>query len=291
MSITFDWPLPPEGIRFLVPHSQISQLAENALTKPLYPIAFGYYPCAKNHGIQRQVHDNYLLIYCTDGGGELQVAQRHYQVKPGDLVLLPKGVSHQVAAKRRNPWSIYWAHFEGNLCPYFSTLLKMDQPVQSIGLQPKVIADFEALLELRNSNYSNSALIHACHYLQQLLSYMALLVRAHRPPMGADIELKKVQGVMQENLHHHLDLDTLAAQAGLSKYYFSKCFKAQTGQSPIQYFIGLKMQRACYLLDSSPVSIKKAAVDLGYDDAYYFSRLFKKVIGLSPAQYRHSKVR
>ena len=48
----------------------------------------------------------------------------------------------------------------------------------------------------------------------------------------------------------------------------------------------MKMQRACYLLDSTQQSVKQLAAALGYDDAYYFSRLFKKVIGLSPAQYR-----
>ena len=55
---------------------------------------------------------------------------------------------------------------------------------------------------------------------------------------------------------------------------------------PIDYFIHLKMQKACQLLYADGVKIKAVASDLGYDDPYYFSRIFKKYIGTSPEQYR-----
>jgi YesN/AraC family two-component response regulator len=48
----------------------------------------------------------------------------------------------------------------------------------------------------------------------------------------------------------------------------------------------MKIQRACYLLDSTGQSVKQVAASVGYDDAYYFSRLFKKTIGVAPNEYR-----
>ena len=46
--------------------------------------------------------------------------------------------------------------------------------------------------------------------------------------------------------------------------------------------------RACLLLDSSELSVKAIAAELGYEDQLYFSRLFSKTIGQSPLAYRAS---
>jgi AraC-like DNA-binding protein len=57
---------------------------------------------------------------------------------------------------------------------------------------------------------------------------------------------------------------------------------------PIDYFIHLKMQRACYLIKAENTKIKIVARELGYEDQFYFSRLFKSHIGVSPNEYRLS---
>ena len=57
---------------------------------------------------------------------------------------------------------------------------------------------------------------------------------------------------------------------------------------PIDYFLHLKMQKACQLLFSQDMKIKQVALQLGYEDQYYFSRIFKKYMGMSPEQYRVS---
>ncbi|BFM14093.1 MmsAB operon transcriptional regulator MmsR [Maricurvus nonylphenolicus] len=296
MQITSNWPLPSEGIRFLTPQSLIDQLAANPLTQNLYPVAMGYYPKAEQHQMLRESHSNYLLIYCTSGRGTLTLgddnqSSKHYRIRAGDLILLPKDLPHRYVSHSRYPWSIYWMHFDGLLSDAFCTHMDMPSPVTAIGLQPRLISEFEDLFSLRHSGYNLASFIHGCHELQQLLSYLALLVRQQRSKSGKQIDLDRVRAFMNEHLHGQLNLDSLAENSKLSKYHFSKRFKALTGYSPIQYFINLKMQHACYLLDSTLQSIKQVAAALGYDDAYYFSRLFKKVIGLSPDQYRKSKHR
>ena len=72
----------------------------------------------------------------------------------------------------------------------------------------------------------------------------------------------------------------------LSASHFSSLFRKATGMSPMDYFIHLKLQKACLLLYSSSIKIKDVALAVGYEDPYYFSRLFKKYLKLSPDQYR-----
>lgn len=291
MSLTSNWPLPPKGIRFLTPQFLIDQLALNPLTSSLYPVAMGYYPRAEQHQMVREVHGNNLLIYCTAGRGTLMLDNHTYRIRPGDLILLPKGVKHSYSSHSNYPWSIYWIHFEGHLSEHFCQHLDIAGPIQPLGMQPRLISDFEELFSLRHSGYNTASFVHGCHQLQQIMSHLALLVRQQRSKSGKQIDLDSARAYMNEHLHGQMDLESLAAHSKLSKYHFSKRFKALTGHSPIQFFINLKMQHACYLLDASTQSVKQVAAALGYDDAYYFSRLFKKVIGLSPDQYRKSKHR
>ena len=274
-----------------MPQQQLTQLRRHPLTRSLYPIATGYYPAAQHHRMQRREHDNYLLIYCSAGEGQLHAGQQRVGVGRGDLVLLPKTMPHEYSADARRPWSIYWLHFDGELAQQFGAQLQMQGPCRSIGLQPRVIAGFDELTQLRSSRYQLPNLIHACHQLQSLLSYLAVLLRQQVLTTHKQIDWPRIQAVMQAHIHGQLNLDTLAAEVRLSKYHFSKKFKQFTGQSPIQYFINMKMQQACDLLDASRQTVKQIALSLGYEDVYYFSRLFKQVIGLSPAQYRQSKYR
>jgi transcriptional regulator GlxA family with amidase domain len=94
---------------------------------------------------------------------------------------------------------------------------------------------------------------------------------------------------MQDNLNTPLRLDDFAREAGLSVSHFSEIFRAQTGQSPMAYFIHLRMRLACRLLDLSSKPIKAVAIETGYRDPYYFSRVFKKSMGISPEKYRDIK--
>ncbi len=101
--------------------------------------------------------------------------------------------------------------------------------------------------------------------------------------------LEAVMDFMQDHLRESLRLEDFAREAGMSVSHFSDRFRAQTGQSPMAYFIQLRMRLACRLLDLSNKPVKAVALEVGYRDPYYFSRVFKKSMGISPDNYRDIK--
>ena len=98
-------------------------------------------------------------------------------------------------------------------------------------------------------------------------------------------------GYMRERLNQSLRVPKLAIMVGVSQSHFFAVFKKQTGFAPMDFFIRMRMGRACELLDSTSLSVKEIAATLGYDDQFYFSRVFKSVNRISPSKYRVSLIK
>lgn len=290
MSQPSQWPLPAQGIRFLTPAFMAEKLHLHPLTRDCYPTAMGYYPQARGHRMQRQRHDDNLLLYCVEGHGQLSAASHRHAVAAGDLMLLPQGLSHHYWADHEQPWTLYWVHFQGVSTRIFMDYLGQDdsKPLVQVGLAPALAAAFSSLLAVRLTGYSSGAFINAANQLRHLLTQFVLERDRLQADHPAALDMQAIQAYMRENIDRQIDLEDLARVAHLSKYHFSNRYKALTGYSPIKHFLHMKVEYACQLLDSSALSVKAIAAQLGYSDPLYFSRLFRGIVGLSPRAYRNS---
>lgn len=277
-------------LRLVIPQFLLDKLKVHPLTKSLYPLVVGDYQESHNFVVSKQQNEHHLLIYCYEGSGELIVDGNKQKVSRGDIVLIPPTLLHSFSGNAKAPWSVYWVQFTGELSDDFFKRLYMKMPnyKANIGHIPQVIDDFNQLIQLSGKGYTATNVIYAVHVLQHLLSFLALQLRLN-PQHGQQLNLAAIENFMLENLNRDMSLEELADYCQLSKFHFSKKFKALTDNSPIQHFIHLKMERACHLLDTSEDSVKQIAASLGYNDPYYFSRLYKRVIGMSPMQFRKSK--
>ena len=107
-----------------------------------------------------------------------------------------------------------------------------------------------------------------------------------RLELGAHRNIEQSIAYMVQHTDEALQVSKLAAVANFSPSHFFAVFKQATGFAPMDFFIRLRMQRACELLDETIMCIKEVADELGYDDPFYFSRVFKSVNGMSPTDYR-----
>ncbi len=91
---------------------------------------------------------------------------------------------------------------------------------------------------------------------------------------------------MKEHLAEPLNVSALCSIAGVSALHLYEFFKQETGHTPINFLIHLRMQRARQLLGNGEFSVKDVAARVGYQDPLYFSRLFKRVNGVAPSAFR-----
>ena len=74
----------------------------------------------------------------------------------------------------------------------------------------------------------------------------------------------------------------------MSKPHFARVFKRTTGMPPVQFILGIRIERAKELLDFTDMPVTEIAEASGFYDQNYFARTFKKITGVSPTQYRHA---
>ena len=134
--------------------------------------------------------------------------------------------------------------------------------------------------------YSTENLCSACFCLYHLIATFLFPERhiyAEKNESG-DIITKTILN-MRNNLDKKLTVEDMALMHTLSVSHFSNLFRKATGMPAIDYFIHLKMQKACQLLYNDGAKIKDVAFNLGYDDPYYFSKLFLRATGQRPSVY------
>ena len=91
---------------------------------------------------------------------------------------------------------------------------------------------------------------------------------------------------MREDVLGELSLSEFAHSVNLSVWRLCHIFKSDVGMPPIRYLRLLRMERARALLESSFLSVKEIAYQVGLNDESHFVRDFKSTYGFSPALYR-----
>ncbi len=102
-------------------------------------------------------------------------------------------------------------------------------------------------------------------------------------------EFERAVSFLNENITQRLTLQEIADGCGMSVSKLKMLFREKSGGGPIDYFIGLKINKAKELILKGTMNLSQIAEALGFTSLHYFSRLFKKETGQSPSEYMKLK--
>lgn len=240
------------------------------------------------HTSSRSNLQSYLFFTVLSGSGELVYDGKKYELKKGDMVFIDcrKPYSHTTDL---NLWSLRWCHFYGPTLSfvYEKYVERGGRPT----FRPEETAPFLSTLDSLYKLASGSDYIRDMRINEELNRLCTLLMEQSWHPEEASSAPKKTSVIdVKEYLEQHyaekISLDELSKQFFINKYYLTRVFKEQFGQSITAYLTSLRITHAKQLLRFSEKSVEEIGLECGLGQLHYFSRVFKEVEGVPPSIYR-----
>lgn len=232
--------------------------------------------------------NGYYLVFVSKGEGVFESAQTGvHTIKAGTCFMLFPGVWHRYKPDTRSGWEEYWVGFNGWYPEQMmANFFRPDKPFITVGANATFLDLFQKLIEaVQKASIGYHQIIPGL--VLQMLGLVNVMA-AHQKA-GYDPEeqlINKAKFLLQESLQSSVNVEQLAQQLPMGYSKFRKLFKAFTGQSPNQYHLNLKLEKARELLLSTTLSVSEIAYQIGFESVFYFSRLFKKKYDVSPKLFR-----
>lgn len=133
-----------------------------------------------------------------------------------------------------------------------------------------------------------AAQLLAVHLLRRYTSIGGAIKETVRGPLTPQ-QLQRVKDFVQAHISQELDLDSLSRQAGFSAYHFARLFRQATGESPHQFVLRQRIERAQRLLERPDMPLAQVALATGFAHQSHLAQHFKRQLGLTPSAYRRER--
>jgi len=239
-------------------------------------------------------NDYYRIHIVIDGGGRLVLGETRYRLERGKCFISEPGMTIVSQADQKGLTS-YELTFE-------VLYIGKDDPSPSEGESAASFpcigevdcSPFSECLEWIETLYSlsQSDTSDELAYFDQQIGFQQLLrliVRQNLNLSQTKNSRKAVEATIDQlcrDYRTEWSVGQLAEMADIGRWQYSRLFKEITGQVPLTYLSGLRIDQAKHLLQVTDDRLSDIAENSGFGDEFYFNRRFKRKVGISPGQYR-----
>jgi AraC-like DNA-binding protein/mannose-6-phosphate isomerase-like protein (cupin superfamily) len=256
---------------------------------------------------QKHQHDFCELVIVTRGRAMHWLEERDFPVTAGDVFLLQGKQSHYFHQRDNlslinvmyDPEQISLPENDLRKLPGYCALFLLEPAYRRshrfasrLHLGQVDLAHAEQLavdmeLEHERKEPGFEAVLRA-----KLIELMVYLSRQYNSAESTEahalLRVGSVIGALENDFSKDWKLEELQAIAHMSRSNLMRVFRRATGQTPIDYLIRLRVQKAMELMRDPGLTITDIAVQTGFNDSNYFSRQFRRIVGVSPRTFRAS---
>ncbi len=145
----------------------------------------------------------------------------------------------------------------------------------------KFMSEYENKLSGQGNLMGSIASI-ATHYLVRGL----LNISGSDTLQSERVEIERIIQYMHQNFDQKITIGELSKAANMSESAFVRLFKSETGYSPMDYLINIRIEKAKKLLRESTMSITEISFLCGFGSTPHFSSCFTKHMGVSPSKFQ-----
>lgn len=253
-----------------------------------YLTSCGYFYCVPGYSVDRGNNGNYLLLYVVKGKLPVTSQGRTHVVESGQAAFINCHLPHEYHAVGNVEF--VWLHFNGANSALFHEYITKE--LYGSIVFPGDNSVFKEMLAITMLN-RHGQIVSEAEYSGHLYNLLILLVNSVGQTIPESSQNPAINDVI-EYITRHLDGDltvkTLSAHINMSPYHFSRFFKKMTGNSPHEYVVMCRLNRAKHLLKTSDLSIKEIAYQVGYNSPSNFITSFNTNVGVPPGKFRDDPI-
>ncbi len=106
------------------------------------------------------------------------------------------------------------------------------------------------------------------------------------PPAPLARHLLRARDLVDSKYAQPLDLEALARAAHVSPRHFSRSFRRTFGETPYQYLLTRRIERARNMLRTTDLAVAEICLAVGFTSVGSFTTTFRRHVGVSPTTYR-----
>lgn len=172
------------------------------------------------------------------------------------------------------------------------SLPESGEPTSS-GLDPlayQLICSLVPALRNRQSHHEDSvdrAMLVLCSHLSTCFEQPAQPKPFEKVALSPWQE-RRAKEMMVSHMDRGLSIAQIARECSLSRSHFSRAFKKNTGVSPRDWFLKVRLDKAKSLLTDTQLTISRISLDCGFADQSHFTRVFTRITGSTPFSWRRA---
>lgn len=255
----------------------------------------------RSRGEESHCHDFTEICYIISGKGQYIVDGVTVSVSPGDILIYNPGVFHEaICWDKKEPMLEFFLAFDDyqfkDMPPNHFIMKEGEFHFHADATLQQKLSRLCCSISTEQANGQPGRYFMLKSYLIQ---FLMILIRekeeAFKIQEGYTFEstnktyvVEQMVNYINDHYREKMSLDQIAKNMYLSPFYISKIFKSETGETPINYVIKVRLEKAKELFEKrDKLSVQEVAAYVGYDDAYHFSKLFKKHYGSAPSHYKN----
>ncbi len=229
------------------------------------------------------MHDFDIWLVCA-GRGNLSCNGKDHKLAGGDCFIFKPGAGIKATHFPDCPLQVVASHFDIVRTSFPELADRSTRFMHRRLLKPEITA---GLIQLAIRNGQKNMNEEADFWLTAAIMSFFERHSGEQKPLsegGSDLT-----GICEEISHHpnrSWTIDSIARKMRYSGGHCRRLFIKRTGLPPMEYVIQRRIERACFLLKYTNMSIAEIADELNYKTVFYLSRQFKQITGTTPGMYR-----
>lgn len=267
-------------------------------------VSIHYYELGKNFHFDGESHNFWEMVYTDVGEVEITANGKTVCLKQGEIIFHKPNEFHTLKSTdtASNVFVISFVCSSKNMNFFKDKIISVPKKlkkyisviIEEYNLTFNSMAVNDKKLEIKeNAVIGGQQMIRTC--LEQLL---IMLIRNeeenrsssafHSEEIPNDQPVARIIGIIEENIYGRISVEDICKKLNYSRTYLSKTFKAQTGNTILEYMLKRKIKEAKKMIREEKYNFTQISNLLCFDNPHYFTSVFKRITNMTPGDYKKS---